>query len=258
MSGTRVPLLHQLRDGTSTPIGTWVKLPSLETVEMLALAGFDFVVVDLEHSPLTLESAYDVVVLSQALGVSALVRVPDRSGSHFQRMLDLGADGVLVPQIAGATQARELMSQLVFPPGGVRGMGLTSRAGGWGRTPVAEYVRRGDEDVLRAVQFESVAALEAVSDVLDAPGLNAAFLGAADLSMSTGLPAEHPQLLSLVDGLLSAARDRALPVGTAVASAGDVRAAVDRGFAYVMVGNDAGIFGRAAAEVRAGVTTALS
>jgi 2-keto-3-deoxy-L-rhamnonate aldolase RhmA len=255
--GARTPLLHQLTAGTAPPIGTWVKLPSLETVEMLAHAGFDFVVVDLEHSPLTLETAYDAVVLAQALGMSALVRVPDRSGSHFQRVLDLGADGVLVPQIAGAEQARQLMSQLVFPPEGVRGMGITSRAGGWGRTPVAEYVRRGQQDVLRAVQFESVGSLEAAADILDAPGLNAAFLGAADLSMSTGLPAGHPQLQSLVDHLLEQAQARAVPVGTAVASAADVRAAVDRGFAYVMVGNDAGIFGRAVADVRAAVASAL-
>ena len=88
-----------LRGPGPTTFGTWVKLPSLETLELLAAAGFEFVVVDMEHSPLTLDFAYQAIVVAQGLGLAVLVRVPDRSGSHLQRLLDAGADGILVPQV---------------------------------------------------------------------------------------------------------------------------------------------------------------
>src|SRR3954471_356467 len=97
--------LEVLRGGAEPALGTWVKLPSLEIVEIIARTGFDFVVVDNEHSPLSLESTYNAIVLGQALGLTMLVRVPDRSGSTVQRVLDAGADGLLVPQVADRATA---------------------------------------------------------------------------------------------------------------------------------------------------------
>ena len=88
-----------LRESHRILIGTWVKIPSLETVEILAIAGFDFVVIDMEHAPLDLQSAYAATVVAQGAGMHVLVRVPDRSGSHIQRMLDSGVDGILVPRV---------------------------------------------------------------------------------------------------------------------------------------------------------------
>ena len=117
-----------LRRPGSTTFGTWVKLPSLETLEMLASAGFEFVVIDMEHSPLTLDFAYSAIVVAQALEMTVLVRVPDRSGSHTQRLLDAGADGLLVPQVSDAAEAKRCVDQMVHPPQGTRGAGSTSRA----------------------------------------------------------------------------------------------------------------------------------
>ena len=81
---------RRLASDGPTAFGTWVKLPTLETVELLGHAGFDFIVVDMEHAPLTLESAYRAIVMAQAMGMGALVRVPDRSDSHLQRLARLG------------------------------------------------------------------------------------------------------------------------------------------------------------------------
>src|SRR3954471_18372081 len=80
-------------------IGTWVKIPSLETVELLGHAGFDFVVIDLEHAPHSMDLAYRLIFAAQACGMAALVRLPDHRGGEIQRLLDSGADGLLVPRI---------------------------------------------------------------------------------------------------------------------------------------------------------------
>jgi 2-keto-3-deoxy-L-rhamnonate aldolase RhmA len=245
-----------LRGPGPTTFGTWVKLPSLETLELLAAAGFEFVVVDMEHSPLTLDFAYQAIVVAQGLDLAVLVRVPDRSGSHLQRLLDAGADGILVPQVASAAEARRSVEQMVFSPAGRRGMGSTSRAGRWGLATTADYLATSDR-VVRAIQVEDAAAFDELDAILDTPGLTAVFLGMGDLSLSSGLPASSPELQELMDRLLAAAAARQLPCGTAVGDAGAAVAAARRGFSFVMVSNDASIFGRAAKELGAAVIAEL-
>lgn len=235
------------RPGPPT-FGTWVKLVTLETLELLAIAGFEFIVVDLEHSPLTLESAYKLIFASQQLGMTALVRVADRSGNYLQRVLDSGADGVLVPQVSSVEEANQAVRQMRFSPEGVRGMGGTSRAGRWGLASQAEYRATGDR-LVRGIQLEDRAILEDVEPVLDVAGLSAVFLGMGDLTLSTGLPADHPELVALTENLLAQCTARGLPCGTAVGDADAAARAAAQGFSFIMVSNDTTIFARAAQDL---------
>lgn len=239
--GTRGFARH-LRESTRCQWGTWVKIPALETVEMIAEAGFDFIIIDLEHSPLDLESTYRATVVAQSLGLQVLVRVPDRSESHLQRLLDLGVDGIQVPRVLDAAQTRRITRQMVFSPAGERGLGSTARAGGWGARTREEYVRHGNENVVRAVQLEDISALEQVEEIVAVSELNAVFLGMGDLSLSSGLTAADERIRQLVDRMLTAAAARGIPCGAAVQTAQQAKDAADRGFQYVMVSNDASLF----------------
>lgn len=241
--------LQRLRTRERCLFGTWVKLPTHETLEMLARAGFDYVVIDAEHAPLTLETIYRLIAHAQALGLGALVRVPDQASNDFQRLLDCGADGLLVPRVRNADEARRAIGRMVFSPVGERGLGITSRAGSWGTVALEDYLRRGTDDVLRCVQFEDRQVLENPGSVLDVEGVNAAFIGMGDLSMTTGLPATHPELQALADGLLAACHERNVPCGAAAGDAAAALRAAERGFAFVMVSNDATLFARAASAV---------
>lgn len=239
--------LEVLRGGAGPALGTWVKLPSLEVVEIIARTGYDFVVIDNEHSPLSLESTYGAIALGQALGLVMLVRVPDRSGGNVQRVLDAGADGLLVPQVADRRTAEAVGAQMTFSrDGGVRGMGSTSRAGLWGLRPASEYLARR---TVHAIQLEELAALRHAEELLDAPGVNAAFIGYGDLGLSSGLTPEDPGLRDLTRAVVDAARSRDMPIGTAVGTAQAAASMAAAGFSYVLVSNDASLLAAGAKQL---------
>lgn len=245
--------LQELGQPGACRFGTWIKLGTLETLEMLAIAGFDFVVIDMEHAPHTFETAYRCIVGAQAFGMRALVRLPDSNGTYVQRILDSGADGVLVPRVRTVEEARRIMDGMIFSPKGSRGLGITSRSGHWGLKPTPEYVDQGNNGVFRGVQLEDPSALADADQILAVDGVNAAFVGPGDLALSSGKPASHPDNAALIDGLLGIAKKLGLPCGTAVGDAAAARLARERGFNFVMVSNDASLFAKASAELVRGL-----
>lgn len=245
--------LRTLAQPGTCRFGTWVKLGTLETLEMLALAGFDFIVVDMEHAPHTFDSAYRCIVGAQSFGMNALVRLPDSNGTEVQRILDSGADGVLIPRVRSADEARRAVDGMLFTPLGSRGLGITSRAGRWGLKTTADYVAHGNSAVFRGVQLEDADALRQAEQILSVPGVNAAFVGPGDLALATGKPASHPDNAALIDALLATGKRLGVPCGTAVGDAAAARQCRERGFAFVMVSNDASLFAKAAAELVRGL-----
>jgi len=241
--------LQRLHEPGICLFGTWVKLETLETLELLAHAGFDFVVIDMEHAPHTFKSAYRLTVAAQGMGLGVLVRLPDLQNNDVQRLLDSGADGLLVPRVQSADAARRVLDTMIFSPKGSRGLGITSRAGRWGLDSVAAYVDRGNSQIVRALQLEDAGALAAAADMVAVEGVNAIFVGLGDLSLTTGLSATHPDIDAMVTHLLKVAADARVPCGTAVGDAAAARRAKERGFSFVMVSNDCSLFGRAAADL---------
>jgi 2-keto-3-deoxy-L-rhamnonate aldolase RhmA len=222
-------------------LGTWVKLPSSQSVEILAHAGFDFVVVDLEHTMLDLSACSAHIAMAAALGVDPLVRVPDHGASTIQRVLDAGAAGVIVPHVDTVDQARLVARATRFPPHGTRGSGSTSRAGRWGTLTRADYVEFGNTKALCIVQLESELAIANAADILAVDGVDSIFVGPADLSMDLGVPADHDRVRRQVVSALGAAAAAGRPIGTAVGGDEQARAAFDRGFDYVVASNDTSI-----------------
>jgi 2-keto-3-deoxy-L-rhamnonate aldolase RhmA len=237
--------------------GTWVKIESTTTVEILADAGFDFVVIDQEHSPLTMEAGYRAMVAAQGLGLQVLVRVPDRSGSYLQRLLDSGVDGILVPRVTSAQEAAFSVAEMLFPPQGSRGFGGASRAGRWGGISRADYLDWGDSQVMRGVQLEDRAAIENVEAIMSVPGLNGVFLGMADLSLSMQRHEDDPEVQALVERFLLAGAAHSVACGTAVQTPSEALAAAGRGYSFVMVSNDAGLFRSAATTLVAQIRERL-
>jgi len=230
-------------------LGTWVKIPAFETVELLAHAGFDFVVIDMEHSPLALDRVYELIFATQRMGMAALVRLPDQLGTPVQPLLDAGADGLLVPRITSTEAAASIAARMVFAPRGERGLGFTSRAGRWALMPLPEYLRRGDEQCLRMIQLEDWATLEAAAQFAKLTHVNGLFVGLGDLFLSSGKAAGTPQVQALVAAVLEATKDAGMLSGIAAGTPTEARQYLAMGYSLVMVSNDATLFGKAAAEL---------
>ena len=230
-------------------LGTWVKLSTLETMEMLGLAGFDAVVIDTEHGSHSHETVYKLIFAAQAMGMGALVRLPDLSNSDAQRALDAGADGVLLPRVTTPEIAADVVAGLVFAPDGSRGLGSTSRAGKWSMRPMADYLDRGRNQTLRMIQLEDLDAIENVEAFCSVPGVNGIFLGLGDLMLSSGLPPRDPKVVALVEKAREVTMRHGLVCGVAAGAAPDAARYRDMGFDLVMVSNDCTIFGRAAQAI---------
>ncbi|HXR51963.1 MAG TPA: aldolase/citrate lyase family protein [Steroidobacteraceae bacterium] len=241
--------MDRVRSAGKGLLGTWVKIPAFETVELLAHAGFDFVVIDMEHSPLALDRVYELVFATQRMGMAALVRLPDQLGTPVQPLLDAGADGLLVPRVASLDAAAAIAARMVFSPAGERGLGFTSRAGRWALMPLPEYLKRGDEQCLRMIQLEDWATLERAAQYAALQHVNGLFVGLGDLFLSSGKPANAPEVQALVRSVLKATKETGILSGIAAGTATEARDYLAMGYSMVMVSNDATLFGRAAAEL---------
>lgn len=230
-------------------LGTWLKIPTFETVELLAHAGLDFVVIDMEHSPLALDRVYELIFASQRMGMFALVRLPDHLGTPVQPLLDAGADGLLVPRITSTEAAAEISARMVFGPGGERGLGFTSRAGRWGLMPLPDYLEHGDKQCLRMIQLEDWATLEAAPRFASLKHVNGLFVGLGDLFLSSGKPPSDPDVQALVASVVGASNDAGVLSGIAANSPIEAKQYLDMGFSLVMVSNDATLFGKAAIQM---------
>lgn len=244
-----IDFMHKAATAGRSLLGTWVKIGAVETVQMLADAGFDFLVVDMEHAPLSLHRAVELVTVAQGCGMAALVRLPDHGGATVQPLLDGGADGLLVPRVTSLTVADAITRRMVFAPEGERGLGTTSRAGRWGTGEMADYLARGDRHCARIVQLEEWAALEDAADYAALPHVNGVFIGHGDLYLSSGKPASDPAVMALTERVLQASRRAGVLSAAAAATPQDARRYRAMGFSLVMVSNDVTLFCKAAAQL---------
>lgn len=195
------------RDGIAR--GVWVTLGASAIVEISARAGFDFAVVDLQHSSLSHATLEDMVRAGEVHTMPVIVRVGDASRDSIGRALDTGAGGVLVPMIESADQAREVVTATFPPPLGARSWSLLSRAGG--------YARGEAPDVQRpfcAVQIETQAGVQAVKQIAEVPGIDLVFVGPVDLRADVERHASGDRLGTLVANLLEEVFEALRGVGT--------------------------------------------
>lgn len=242
--------LHRSTSAGAGPAwGGWIKLSSVESTEVMAQAGFDFCVVDLEHTLMDLNTVLTHLAVGQALGMRMLVRLPELSPSLIQRLLDAGADGVVAPHVDDAETAARLVGCTRFPPRGVRGSGGTSRAGGWGRVPRPDYLARTG---LAIGQIESVDAVENVERIAVVDGLCALLVGPADLSIDAATRPDRPDVAAHAARVREAARGAGILVGTAV-GAGAASRAYEEDYDFIICGNDVTTLATGAAELIATV-----
>lgn len=231
--------LRSLLASGATLRSTFVKLASLEVVDLLHGAGVDAVVVDMEHSQLSDSQARNLVRHAAAIGLPAVVRVPWVDSGLVNRLLEAGAAGIQLSSVTKRRQVEELFSACRFPPEGRRSVSLAHPAAGYGRESVADHVARTGKGPLVVVQIETAETDDPVPDLV--AGTDVAFVGTTDLAVDLGVPdPDDPAVDEAVANIAEAVRRAGAPTvlgGWAAGSAGADRL-IARGARYITLSSD--------------------
>jgi 4-hydroxy-2-oxoheptanedioate aldolase len=237
--------------GGRPQIGLWSSLSSNYTVEVVAGAGFDWLLLDMEHSPNDLESLLGQLQAAAPYPTHAVVRVPWNDMVSIKRVLDVGAQSLLVPYVSTADEAAAAVAYTRYPPEGMRGVAGTTRATRFGR--IKDYARRAHEEICLLVQAETEAALQSIEAICDVEGIDGVFIGPADLHASLGYPGEiaNAAVKPRIDQAIRRIRKAGKAPGILTSSESDARHWLGCGALFVAVGADVGILARGAETLAA-------
>ena len=177
---------------------------SAEIPRAFAAAGFDYVFIDMEHGSYNLETVHDMITASAQAGITPIVRVAELAYSLVCRLLDSGAQGIILPRVEDPKLLEEALSWMRFPPVGKRGYGVNATMVDYEARSFAEIIEHQNRSNLAVVQFETTISMERADELLSLPGVDIAMVGPADLSISLGVPGvfDHPLMLSTIDKLI--------------------------------------------------------
>lgn len=220
-------------------IGCWMGLAAHNAAEIVGTAGFDWLVIDNEHSPNDLKSTRDSLMALQGSDSHPVVRVPVGETWMIKQMLDVGAQTIIVPMVESADQARELVRAVRYPPNGVRGVGYSmTRSSQFSQ--IADYGKTADEQICLIVQVENRAGLAALDDILAVDGVDGVFIGPADLSADLGHMGDlmNPKIVEIIRDCLRRIRAAGKAPGILTTNEEMIEAALEDGAQFVAVGLD--------------------
>ena len=227
-------------------IGLWSTLSSSYTVEAVAGAGFDWLLLDTEHSPVDVENLLTQLQAAAPYPSHPIVRIPWNDMVTVKRVLDIGAQTLLVPYVQNVEEARNAVAHTRYPPAGVRGVAGTTRATRFGR--IKDYAKRAHEEICVLVQVETQASLGEIEAIAAIDGVDGIFIGPADLHASLGHAGEtaNPKVKPMIDDAIRRIRKAGKAPGILTPNEADARHWLECGALFVAVGSDAGILARGA------------
>ena len=230
---------QKLRSGQPV-FGGWLLTGNPAVAEIMANEGFDFLGVDMEHTPTNVEGFYHIALAAQGTGCDLLARLPSCDPVLAKQVLDMGAAGIIVPSVNSPEEAAQAVAMAKFPPAGIRGASLC-RASGYGRR-FGEYFAAHKREVIVVVMLEHIQALPQADAILATPGIDAALIGPYDLSASMNLAGQldHPGVRAAQQAVLDACQRQKVAAGIHVVAVDpeEVRRRVEAGYRFVACGID--------------------
>lgn len=226
-------------------LGLWFGLANNSAAEICAQSGFDWLLIDAEHSPL---SDKDVLSCLQAVApydINPIVRPVSGDKNVLKRLCDVGVQTFLVPMVDNATQAAAVVSAVQYPPSGTRGLGTSmARAARWNMMP--DYFARANDEMCVILQIETKAGLKNLKDIAAVDGVDAVFIGPSDLGAALGYPGQpsHPEVINAVSQAIKDVRACGKPAGVLAVTSELVDAYKDAGASFIGVGSDCGVLAK--------------
>ena len=231
--------------------GLWVTMDSPSITEIAARMGFDWIIIDAEHGYLDMRNVMEHIRVANLSGVPCLVRVAEAQEGLIKRIMDIGADGIVVPQVRTVEELRMAVAFTKYPPEGKRGIGA-ERATRWGMG-IEQCVPRANNNSMVISMMETVEAGEAIEELMNVPGVDGFFFGGHDYSASAGFAgtASEPPIVEKLNAIHQKVRARRVPSGVVTFDSKDVPQRVQQGFSMIGLGFDTTLFIKAAAEALA-------
>ncbi|MGI6204264.1 MAG: HpcH/HpaI aldolase family protein [Anaerovoracaceae bacterium] len=255
-------MLEKFRNGEKT-LGTFTHLGTINALEALGLTGLDYVFIDMEHSPLDTEGAELRVKAALHAGLTPLVRVFEQQRTPILKMLDIGAQGVMVPMIKSVDEAKQLVEYAKFTPLGARGL-CPTYDGGWGfggnmQGSFEDYMRSANEETILILQCETLEALEHIDEIAAVEGVDSIFVGPLDLSNAMGIPGQYtnPKFIDALKKVAAACQDHGK---ISIMNSGGIEDTLnyfDMGYDSIAIGLDTIIYINAYKELVDGVREKL-
>ena len=231
-------------------IGTMITLDSAVIAELLTLAGFDWLFVDGEHSPIT-TPGIQRILQGAGSGMPCLVRVSESAEVPIKNALDAGAAGIIAPMVNSVQIAESVVRWAKYSPMGTRGVGL-ARAHGYGLN-IQDYLQNANEETAVIIQVEHIDGVNNIKEIVQVTGIDAVFIGPFDLSASLGRLGEvtHPEVTAAIDHVTAVCRAANMPLACFGVSAEAVKPFIERGYTLITVGIDTMLLGQAAKTILA-------
>ena len=231
-------------------LGTFLKTPHPHVVEVLASSGLDCICIDAEHAPFDRRDIDGCIMAAQLGGLPVLVRTPNSNAEQILNALDCGADGVLVPHVRSAAEARTVVLSAHYAPGG-RGYAGSSRAAGYGTVSMPDHQAASAAKTIVIAQIEDAEALDEIDAIVAVAGIDALFVGRIDLTVSLGCESpDDPKVIAAVERIVAACVAANRPVGMFVSRTSDVAMWREKGAALFLLGSDHGFVREGAKALR--------
>jgi 2-keto-3-deoxy-L-rhamnonate aldolase RhmA len=232
-------------------LGTFLKTPHPHVVEVLASAGLDLLCIDAEHAPFDRRDIDGCVMAARAGGLPTVVRTPSSAPEQILNALDCGADGVLIPHIRSAAEARAVAAATHYGPGG-RGYAGSSRAAGYGTRAIPDHLAASAATSTLIAQIEDVEALDEIDAIAAVDGIDALFIGRIDLTIALGCTSpDDPKVIAACDHIIAAAVKAGRPVGLFAPKPADASLWQAKGVTLFLLGSDHGFLRDGAKNLRA-------
>jgi 4-hydroxy-2-oxoheptanedioate aldolase len=236
-------LKYAFKEG-QTLVGTWLNAPSPAQVETIGYAGFDFVMLDTEHSAYDIAGCENLVRAADAAQLPCLVRVSDNEPTPIARVLEYGAQGIVIPHVSSRAEAEAAVSHAHYPPVGVRGAAPTIRAAHYGQIPWPDYMAQARDETMVVLQIEGKEGIENLDAIMAVDGVDVLFVGPFDLSTVLGISGQldHPLLVDTVGEIVRRARAKNIAVGIWMPTPEQAGPWIERGVQLITVASNDLIF----------------
>jgi len=240
-------LLEKLKASSNPCIGTWITLPSPELVDVICSTGPDFVVIDSEHAPLTLETAQLMAIVCSSRQVSPVFRVPGAGSDRIVPALEIGSHAIQAPNISTAKDADFFVKASRYSPSGSKGLSPYTRACNYSAEFAGRMTKTANQNTQLIIQVEGVDGISNIDEILDVPGVDICFLGLYDLSNYLNVPGDldNPDLLKLFSDLAKKISNAGIVVGSIANNQSQLQFLKDAGARYITYGADCDVVSRA-------------